>query len=117
MSVVDDVVEKRREWYRAWREANRERVRAADKKWRENNRERKNEINKRYLKTAAGKAAQKRAKKNQMIKVAQSVAANRLVHCYDCGSVYALEDAVHRGWKLIGRHGCVCDLCQPEGER
>lgn len=116
MSVVDSTVEKRREYHRAWREANVERRRAYDKQWRENNREKKRDINKRYCLTEAGKAAAKRSNTKRMIKIADSVGASRLVHCFDCQSVYALEDAVQRGWKLMGRRRCVCDLCQPEGE-
>ena len=117
MSVVDSTIEKRREQQRAWRIANPERRRAIDKKWRDNNREKKRAAVKRWFKTDAGKAATKRSNTKRMIRVADTVGASRLVHCFECRSVYALEDAVQRGWKLIGRHGCVCDLCQPEGER
>jgi ferric-dicitrate binding protein FerR (iron transport regulator) len=117
MSVVDSTIEKRREYHRAWREANVERRRAYDKQWRENNREKKRDNNKRYSQSEAGKAAIKRSKKNQMLKLAATVGASCLVHCFQCGSVYALEDVVQRGWTLMGRRGCLCDLCQPEGER
>lgn len=117
MSVIDSTIEKRREYQRAWREANVERRRAYNKQWRENNREKKRASDKRYWQSEAGKAAMKRSKTNLMLKVAATVGSSRLVHCFECRSVYALEDAVQRGWKLMGRRGCVCDLCQPEGER
>lgn len=95
-----------------WRAANPERVRENRKKWESDNREKRREINKRWFKTPTGKAALARNKKKRMQKLGQSIGASRLVHCFSCRSVYGLEDAVHRGWKLIGRHGCLCDLCQ-----
>lgn len=116
MSVVDSTVGKRREYHRAWREANVERRRAYVKQWRENNREKVKESQRRYCQTEAGKAAMKRAYTKLMLKVQATVGASRLVYCFECRSVYALEDAVQRGWRLMGRRGCVCDLCQPEEE-
>jgi hypothetical protein len=96
---------------KAWREANPERVVERKREWDRKNRERKNIANRNWFKTEKGIAARRRSKRSQMLKVAKSVNASRLVHCFTCCSIYALEDAVHRGWKLVGKHGCICDLC------
>jgi DNA replication protein DnaC len=96
---------------KAWREANPERVLERQREWNRKNRERRNLLNRNWLKTEKGKAAHRRSKRVQMIKIAKSVNASRLLHCVSCRSIYALEDVVQRGWKIVGNFGCICDLC------
>jgi len=31
--------------------------------------------------------------------------------CVECGSEYGVDKILERGWKTIGRYGCICDLC------
>jgi hypothetical protein len=32
--------------------------------------------------------------------------------CVECNSQYHIPDILSRGWTLVGKFGCVCDLCR-----
>lgn len=32
--------------------------------------------------------------------------------CIECKSTYHTNDAIMRGYKMVGLWGCVCDLCE-----
>ena len=32
--------------------------------------------------------------------------------CVECGSQYHIPDILSRGWTLVGKFGCLCDLCR-----
>jgi hypothetical protein len=35
--------------------------------------------------------------------------------CVECRSVYRSEDVIARGWRMIGLHSTLCDLCAEGG--
>lgn len=38
----------------------------------------------------------------------------RMLTCIECGSRYALDDALDRGWDIKGRYHVLCDLCDED---
>ena len=101
-----------REYRQRYYALNKEALNAKSREWRKNNPNADRRANARYKKSDKGKLTMLRGAYKKEAQIAAVVGATRLVSCYSCQGVFALEDAAQRGWKFVGKNGCICDLCE-----
>ena len=117
------ILEKNRQWraehpekllvYRQkYHALNRDKDNERLRQWRKNNPDKAREMRLRYSKSEKGKLAKLRQRYKKDAQIGASVGSSKLVTCFGCRSVFALEDAAQRGWKFVGKYGCICDLCE-----
>lgn len=94
-------------WY-YWK--NRGKLSEWRKKYYEENKEKIIAINKRSRATPEGQKALKRYQASDKAKECGKRYRSKRV-CAFCGITYRLSDCKERGYKMIGRNKCVCDLC------
>jgi hypothetical protein len=76
----------------------------------QHNKEKKAAQRKKYRQTEKGRAQIRKWNQSEAAKVATAKYTGKR-KCVECGIEYRKQDVDERGYRKIGRHGCICDLC------